>query len=94
MPRLRISADARRDLREINKYIARDKPVAARKWVGKIRQKCRLLSSHPDLGDACEELGKGIRSAYLGHYVIYFRSSNDFVEIVRVVRGDRDTKYL
>lgn len=94
MARLQFSADARRDLKEINLYIARDKLDAARKWVHRIRSKCKLLAKNPQLGDAHEEFGKGVRSSYLGHYIIFFRVKGEFVEIMRVMRGDRDIKFL
>lgn len=94
MAQLRISLAALRDLREIKRYISRDKPLAARDWVAKIRRKCRLLAKNPELGDLREELGTTMRSSYLGDYCIFFRSDSEFVEIVRVIRGDRDIKSL
>jgi toxin ParE1/3/4 len=60
MPKLRYSDPALSDLTQIKCYIAHDKPDAARNWVAKIRQKCRLLANNPELGDPREELGKGI----------------------------------
>ncbi len=90
MPRLRYSAQSKDDLKRIARFIANDKPNAARQWVSKLREKCRLASQHPDIGDERSELGKGIRSIYLGSYVIFFRRTDGFVEIVRVIRGDVD----
>ena len=94
MPRLRYSAESKDDLKQIARYIAKDKPIAARQWVGKIREKCRVISKHPELGDERAELGENIRSTYVGSYVIFFRRNDRFVEIVRVIRGDRDTQSL
>lgn len=93
MPRLRYSADSKHDLKEIAAFIAKDKPDAARLWVAKLREKCRLLAKNPRLGDERPELGEGIRSSYVGSYVIYFRRVGGFVDIVRVIRGDRDTRF-
>ncbi len=90
MPRLRYSAESKEDLKKIARFIARDKPVAARKWVQRLREKCRLVTKHPDVGDARPELGDGIRSTYVGSYVIFFRRVEGFLEIVRVIRGDID----
>ncbi|WP_235033517.1 type II toxin-antitoxin system RelE/ParE family toxin [Rubripirellula obstinata] len=50
--------------------MAEDKPVAARQWVAKIREKCRLAAKHPDIGDDRGDLGEGIRSTYVGSYII------------------------
>lgn len=90
MPRLRYSAQSKDDLKQIARFIAQDKPDAARKWVSKLREKCRLASQNPDMGDDRPELGEAIRSTYLGSYVIFFRYNDGFVEIVRVMRGDID----
>jgi toxin ParE1/3/4 len=94
MPKLFISESALADLKQIKRYIARDKPIAARNWIAKIRRKCRLLARNPELGDLREEFGKGIRCSYFGDYIIYFQREDNTVEIMRVIRGDRDTKFL
>ena len=94
MAKLRYSDASKRDLKQIARFIAQDKPNAARQWVAKIREKCRLLARHPDIGDQRPELGENIRSTYLGSYVIFFRRTGGTVEIVRVIRGDRDTQTL
>ena len=94
MARLRYSDATKDDLKLIARFIAQDKPTAARQWVAKIREKCHLLARHPDIGDQRPELGENIRSTYLGSYVIFFRRTGGTVEIVRVIRGDRDTQTL
>ena len=94
MPRLRYSAESKEDLKQIASYIAQDKPMVAREWVARIKEKCRLVAGNPNIGDERPELGLGIRSSYLGSYVVYFRRTERVVEIVRVIRGDRDTKSL
>ena len=94
MPRLRFSRDARADLKEISRYIARDKPVAARKWVEKIKSKCRLLAGHPKLGEARDDLGEGVRCTFVGSYVILYRHTGRTVEVSRVIRGDRDIRSI
>jgi len=94
MPRLRYSAKSTEDILEIASYIARDKPIAARNWVKQIKAKCQLIAKHPMLGDERSSLGNNVRSTYVGQYVIYFRGDDDFVEIDRVIRGDRDIQSL
>lgn len=66
MPRPCYSAEAKEDLKQIAGYIAQDKPIAARKWVAKLREKCRLIASHLGVGEDRSELGEGIQSSYLG----------------------------
>jgi toxin ParE1/3/4 len=94
MLRLRYSAVSKDDLKEIARFIAKDKPVAARQWVAKIREKCRLAANYPEIGDDRHDLGEGIRSTYVGSYIIYFREKNGTLEIVRVVRGDLEFPFL
>ncbi len=94
MPRLRYSRESKQDLKQIARFIALDKPLAAEQWIAKLKEKCRLLAKNPALGDNRPELGERIRSSYVGSYAIYFRQAEGFVEIVRVIRGDRDTERL
>lgn len=94
MLRLRYSAASKDDLKEIARFIAKDKPVAARQWVEKIREKCRLAAKQPGIGDDRRDLGEDIRSTYVGSYIIYFREKDGTLKIVRVVRGDLEFPFL
>lgn len=58
MLRLRFSAASKDDLKEIAGFITKDKPIAARQWVEKIREKCRLVANYPEIGDD-RATGKG-----------------------------------
>ncbi len=90
MPRPRYSAASQEDLVQIANFAAQDKPLAARKLISAIKEKCRLLARNPELGDSRGDLGERIRSSYVGRYVIFFRATEDAVEIVRIIPGDRD----
>ena len=94
MAKLTYAPLAQDDIKYLSSYIARDKPVAARKWALKVRQKCRLIAKNPELGDSREDLGPGVRGTYLGDYNIYFRVVLNEVEIMRVIRGGRDIRFL
>lgn len=94
MPKLQYSDASKGDLKEIARFIARDKPKAAREWVAKLREKCRMLAKHPEVGDDRSELGEGIRSTYVGSYIIFFRRRGQTLEIVRVRRGDLEYPLL
>lgn len=93
MPRLRYSDASKYDLIEIARFIAKDKPRAAREWVAKLREKCRMLAKNPNVGDDRSDLGDGIRSTYVGSYIIFFRQREENLEIVRVRRGDLETPF-
>ena len=62
--------------------------------VGEDREKCRLVAKNSDIGDDRRDLGDGIRSTYVGSYIIYFREKDGTLEIVRVVRGDLEFPFL
>lgn len=94
MLKLRYSDASKDDLKEIARFIAKDKPKAAREWVAKLREKCRRLSKHPEVGDDRSDLGEGIRSTYVGSYIIFFRRRGETLEIIRVRRGDLEFPFL
>lgn len=85
---------ARQDLADILAYIARDKPQAAMAWVEKIESKCLLIASHPETGELRTQLGAGVRANIVGRYVIFHRKSQERVEILRVIPGDRNIMSL
>jgi len=94
MLRLRYSNASKEDLKEIARTIAKDKSTAAREWAAKLREKCRMLAKNPDVGDDRADLGEGIRSCYVGSYIIFFRQREETLEIVRVRRGDLEFPFL
>jgi len=85
---------AEQDLSDILAYISHDKPDAALAWVEKIESKCLMIADHPDMGELTPHLGEGIRSSFVGRYVIFHRHANDRVEILRVIPGDRNITQL
>ena len=95
MAEVHYSTLAAADISENAEYIARDKPDAAYRWVETIEATCELLANNPDMGQErmTRSLGK-CRSFVSGNYVIFFRGAPDGVEIVRVVRGERDIEHL
>ena len=94
MLRLRYSDATKEDLKEIARYIVRDKPKAAREWAAKLRGKCQMLAKNPEVGDDLADLGKGIRSSHVSSYIIFFRQHEEILEIVRMRRGDLEFPFL
>jgi len=79
------------DVVENADYIAKDKPLAAYQWIERIEQTCALLALNPQMGEVRETRGYGkCRSFSCGNYVIFFRGIEEGVEIVRVLRAERD----
>jgi toxin ParE1/3/4 len=94
MANLRFSPSARADLCSIFDYIARDKPLAAARWIETIEKKCELIATTPGMGERRPEYGAEIRSSVVGRYVVFYRPLQDGIEVVRVIPGDRDVRLL
>jgi toxin ParE1/3/4 len=85
--------EASGDLIDIVAFIARDKPQAARNWLGKIQETCETLATQPELGELREGFGiPGCCSFSVGNYVIFFRRLEGGIEVARVIHGSRDMR--
>lgn len=90
MPRLRWTDRSRRDLLEIGRFIARDKPIAARRWVARLRQQARLASEFPKSGRRVPEIGReDIREIVEGGYRIVYRIVGQDVHVLTVFESHR-----
>jgi len=97
MSRLRYFEQAKNDLIQIKRYIAKESGSneIALRYMEKLRQECRRLAALPGtIGRAWPELVKGIRSIPYGNYVILFRYNNPYLEIVSIIEGHRDIEEL
>lgn len=90
MARLVFEARVACDLAEIQRFIGRDSPVDAERFIVRLEGQCRKIAMAPFLGRARDELGPGIRSLPFGRYVILYRASRDEVLVVAVIHGARD----
>lgn len=84
---LAFSEKSLEDLDSILHYIARDKPIAAVRFVDLIEQKCYSLALCPGAGTSREDLASGLRLFSFRGYGIYFRRVEDSVRIERVLHG-------
>lgn len=92
MARLRVSAEARRDLRRIGREGTRDHGAAASAtYVEGFRRLFRLLREHPFAGQERPEIDQAARSLSHRPYRIIYRIDIDAVVIVRIVHQSRDT---
>lgn len=97
MYQLRYLEQARDDLIQIKRSIARESGsnAVALRYTEKLRQQCREVAELPGtMGRARPELMEGLRSIRHGNYVILFRYSGPFVEIVSIIEGHRDIEGL
>lgn len=84
------STQAARDLRGIWNYIAADNEKAADAVLRKIMQVLNRLSSHPETGRARPELGAVLRSVPVGRYLLFYRTDDETLHLVRVVSAYLD----
>jgi toxin ParE1/3/4 len=85
MKTLVISDKAYDDLLQILRYIARDKPQVAVKFVDKLEAQCEFLACFPDSGTRRDDLAADLRVFTFRGYGIYFRNLPDRVRIERVL---------
>jgi toxin ParE1/3/4 len=82
---------AKRDLTDIWGYYARVASVdVANKLLREIDATARRLSDDALRWRARDEIMRGLRSALVHPYVIFYRVNNEAVEIARVLRGRRN----
>ncbi len=91
MRKLVFSRRANDDLAGIASYIASDKPIAARNFVRKLRDRCKELGIRPWVGEECTEFrSRSYRKSVFRNYLIIYEVDNTAVRIVRVVHTARD----
>lgn len=84
------------DLDAIAEYIALDKVDAAQRLVRKVFDSVERLQEFPESGHVPPELGHSLyREIIVGPCRIFYRSAQDTVYILYVMRGERQLrKYL
>jgi toxin ParE1/3/4 len=90
MKPLGFSPKAYTDLDAIADYIAEDNPRRAQSFVEELLAVCAEITTRPKGYPARTELGKGVRVALHGRYMIFFRDLPEEIRIERVLHGARD----
>ena len=86
-----LSPEADRDLLEIWERLSQAISAAiADKQLREIERLCLAISDWPEYGRSREDVRKGLRSVPVGRYVVFYRPTNDAVELVRVLDERRD----
>jgi toxin ParE1/3/4 len=86
---------ASHDIERIMDYLADASNFdGAEKFLVKLNKKCRNLASFPNLGRQRSELSPGLRSFPIDAYLIFYRSVDGGIEIMRVVSGYQDLRAL
>jgi plasmid stabilization system protein ParE len=86
--KLQWSETSVRDLITIRRYIAEDKPVAAKTWIARLRSRAKNAGHSPWSGRRVPELSnENIREFIEGNYRIVYQIHADHVSIVTVFDG-------
>ena len=90
MKALRWSLHAAQDLVEIGQHIAADNPVAARRWVERLRAKAASAAAAPMAGRQVPELRReDVREVFLRTYRIVYRVLGESIVVLTVFEGHR-----
>jgi toxin ParE1/3/4 len=87
---------AKNDLVGIWRYIAVEDEDIASSVIRFIDSRCQALCDHPETGHSREDLARGLRCLTVGKggwrskYLVFYRFSDNSVEIIRVLEGHRD----
>lgn len=89
--KVRLTQEARAELRHIGDHIATDNPARARSFVHELLTACAALAdmplSHPLVPRYQEQ---GVRRRVHGNYLIFYRVEATQIVILRVLHGARD----
>ena len=72
--RLRTAARALEDVRSIARWIARDNPPAAIKWVDDLNHEFVKIAQTPGIGTDRSDLRPALRSLAFGNYLVFFKT--------------------
>jgi toxin ParE1/3/4 len=89
-----ISLPACRDLQDITDYFATVNVEAGEEWLRSFNQKCQQLAQFPNIGRRYDDLQTGLRGLALNGYIIFYRTTDEDIEIARVISGKRDLRSL
>jgi len=88
--KLRWTTRARRDLIGIGRYIARDDPAAAHRWIVRLRQRARAAARRRLSGRVVPELQRAdVREVLLRNYRLVYRLRDNEIHMLTVFEGHR-----
>ena len=73
MNSVEFSTKAVEDLEGILDFISRDNPNAATRFVAMLKERCKILSQFPEMGETRDELAPSLRVFVVGGHAIYYR---------------------
>lgn len=91
MTRFVLTPRAQKDLSDIWDYTAQNWGVRqAELYIRLIQAAVRDLAANPGMGKACDHIRMGYRRRPVGSHVIFYRTAEDAIDIVRILHGCTD----
>ncbi|MBW4690136.1 MAG: type II toxin-antitoxin system RelE/ParE family toxin [Lyngbya sp. HA4199-MV5] len=90
MSRYVINILASQDLDEIADYFVENSLEAGERFFRAFNRKCQQLVAFPNSGRSHTAIHPELRGLSLEGYIIFYRTMDDGIEILRVVSGRRD----
>lgn len=95
MNRYIISLSAIRDLNTIADYFLTRNVETGENLFHEFNQKCQKLTRFPLLGRSYNHINPSLRGlSLMNGYIIFYRVTNEIIEILRVVNGRQDLEAL
>ena len=89
----RFTLLARKDLQEIQAYIAQDNPKAAAQYLSILKQKCEILAQTPTIG-VCRKEYCNLYKFPVDKYLVFYRITESGIEVIRILHGARDIQSI
>lgn len=89
-----LADEAIEDLKEISDYFFTHNIEAGERFIQAFNRKCQQLVKFPNLGRSYSAIVPNLRGILLDGYIIFYKVSEDRIEILRVVSGRRNLDEL
>ena len=78
------------DTREIVDYLLDRSELAADRFSAALEPVLRLVRGQPRMGRARDDRSRGLRSVLVAPYLVFYRFTDDEVQVIRILHGSRD----
>lgn len=93
MPHFQLSLKAYEDLKAIGRYTLKAWGRDQRnKYLSKLDACFHFLAEHPESGMQCDYIRTGYRMHHIGKHLIFYRTNQNTIEIIRVLHESMDIK--
>jgi toxin ParE1/3/4 len=85
---------AQQDLERILDYLDAQSTQLASRFAAKFEQTCDLHAAPQQIGVSAETSVLNLRHFTVWNYVVFYRPTDDGIELIRIIRGARDVAKL